>query len=353
MPKNQSIKSMIHKFSFIEKMLLNSNIIPHPLVDTSTNVGLAKALGVSVKLKITDELGENPKSASSIAKNCGVSEKGVVLVLNCLEALDYVSKSEAGYRFTRRGTKFLDKNSPNNFRNFILYANWTFNSFTSLENTVKSGVNERTNLEQFGDYEWEIFSRAMIEIARTNVHDVVKKIEIPPNAKQVIDLGGSHGLYSIELCRKKQDLTAIVLDFEPVRKYTDECVKANQMADRVKFQECDFRKQALPTNSDIALMFNIIHGLQAEENKKVFSKVFDVLNEGGQLVILDQIKGTAGGSQLARATTSFMALNLFHQANGNTYYFEEVKDWALKAGFKSAKLKKLKTPGFALIICKK
>jgi cyclopropane fatty-acyl-phospholipid synthase-like methyltransferase len=344
---------MIYKFNFIEKLLLSKDIIPHPLSDIGSNVGLAKALGVAVKLKITDQLSNKPISTSIIAEKCIISEKGVELVLDCLDALGYVDKSDAGYKFNKRGHKFLSNSSPDNFKYFILFADWTFNSFTTLEDTIKSGVNDKMNLENFGDYEWKIFSRAMIELAGTNISEVIKKIKISTNAKNIIDLGGSHGLYSIELCKNKNDLTATILDLEPVRKYADECIEKNGIGERVKFRACDFRKQEIPSNNDIALLFNIIHGLQSEESGELFKRVFDALNANGQLIVLDQIKGTGGKSQLAKATTSFMALNLFHQANGNTYSYEEVKNWALKAGFKSVKLKKLNAPGFALIICEK
>jgi O-methyltransferase/methyltransferase family protein len=344
---------MIYKFNFIEKILLSKDIIPHPLSDIGSNVGLAKALGVAVKLKITDHLSNTPKTASIIAEKCSISEKGVELVLDCLDALGYVDKSDAGYKFNKRGNKFLSSSSPDNFLYFILFADWTFNSFTTLEDTIKSGVNDKMNLENFGDYEWEIFSRAMIELARTNINEVVKKIKIPPKASNIIDLGGSHGLYSIELCKKKNNLTATILDLEPVRKYADECIEKNNIVEQVKFQACDFRKEEIPSNNDIALLFNIIHGMQHDENVKLFKNVFDALNDNGQLIVLDQIKGTGGKSQLAKATTSFMALNLFHQANGNTYSFEEVEGWALKVGFNSVKLEKLNAPGFAIITCKK
>lgn len=344
---------MIYKFNFIEKILLSRDIIPHPLVDIGTNASLAKALGVAVKLNIADQLNTTPQSASTIAEKCDVSQKGAELILDCLTALGYVVKSEKGYRFNKRGQKFLDKSSPDNFRYMILFANWAFDGLTSLEDTVKIGRNQRTILENFGDYEWEIFSRAMVELARNNVHEVVKKIKIPPQAVRVLDVGGSHGLYSIELCKKKEDLSATIIDLEPTRKYAEEYIDKNQMANRIKFETCDFMKQEIPQNNDIALMFNIIHGLEADKNLELFKKIFNALNSGGQIVVLDQIKGMAGKSQLAKATTSFMALNLFHQTNGNTYSFDQVKDWAEKTGFKSVELKKLKAPGFALVICKK
>lgn len=344
---------MIYKFNFIEKILLNKDIIPHPFADVGSNVGLAKALGLAVKLKITDQLGSQSKNISSISKGASVSEKGAELVLDCLTALGYTEKYADGYRFTKRGSKMLDKKSYQNMLHFIEFSDWAFNSFTTLEDTIRNGKPSQINLDNFSDYEWEIFSRAMIDISKTNVKEVIGKINFSDTAKNIIDLGGSHGLYSIALCEKYKNLSSTILDLEPVRKYTDECVTENNMKNRVFFKPCNFIKDDLLLNQDGALLFNIIHGFTSEQNTVLFKKIYQSLNNGGQLIILDQIKGIGGKSQLSMATTSFMAINLFHQANGNTYSFNEVKNWSNIAGFKRTKLAKLNAPGFGIITCEK
>lgn len=92
-------------------MLLNKDIIAHPFADIGSNVGLAKALGVAVKLKITDQLSSEEKSSAQIAKQCSVSEKGVELLLSCLESMGYSERNSKGWKYTKRGLKFLDENT--------------------------------------------------------------------------------------------------------------------------------------------------------------------------------------------------------------------------------------------------
>lgn len=208
-------------------------------------------------------------------------------------------------------------------------------------------------LEEMTDYEWELFSRAMIDISSTNYKEVAGKIPIPKIALNMLDLGGSHGLYSIELCKRNTNLKATIVDLPPVKKYAEECINRYNAGKNVSFISSDFMKDALPKNNDVILAFNIIHGLNASENEKLAQKVFDSLNVGGIYVILDQIKGIGGKSQMSKATTSYMALNLLHQAGGKTYTKEEVDNIAHKVGFKKTKLKKLNAPGFGLIICTK
>lgn len=344
---------MIYQFSFIEKLLLSNDLIPHPFADAGCIPVLGKSLGVAVKLKISDQLSIKEKSTSEIARGAGVSEKGTELILDCLTALGYAEKAGSGYRFSKRGEKMLNRNSPQSMVHFIEFSDWTLNATVNLEDTIRYGKPAQINLEHFSDREWELFSRAMIDIAKTNVCEITSKIKLPVHAKSIIDLGGSHGLYSIALCEKYPNLCANILDLEPVKKYADECIVEKGMSSRVFFSPCNFLTDKLPSNQDGALLFNIIHGFTEEQNIALFRKIYQSLNDGGNLIVLDQIKGVGGRSQLSMATTSFMAINLFHQANGNTYRFEEVKNWCGIAGFKDPKLQKLNAPGFALIRCTK
>jgi hypothetical protein len=345
---------MIYQFSLIEKILLSKDIIPHPFADASFSVGLGFALGSSIKLKIADQLSTEYKDTESIARAAKVSEVGTELILDCLEALGYVQKKNSQYAFTKRGFKNLSPNSPHNFRYFILFCDYLYKGYLHLDETIRLGKRAQSNmLDEMSDHEWELFSRAMIDIARTNYKEVAGKIAVAKSARQMLDLGGSHGLYSIELCKRNPLLKAKILDFPSVKKYAEECIALHKAEKNVSFLSSDFMKDELPKNNDIILAFNIIHGLNPSENEELAQKVYGSLNQGGMYVILDQIKGIGGNSQMSKATTSYMALNLLHQAGGKTYSKKEVDAFTQRAGFKKTELKKLNAPGFGVIICTK
>jgi len=345
---------VIFRFSIIEKLLLSNDVIPHPFADAASSVGLGYALGCAVKLGIADALSTDLRDVSSIAQSAQVSETGAVLVLDCLEALGYVSKSGRLYALTKRGFKNLSRESPDNFRSFILFCDYLYKGYSQLDETIRLGTRPGASmLESMTEREWELFSRAMIDISRTNVKEVVGKIPVPKGALRVLDLGGSHGQYSIELCKRHPHLSAQVVDLPPVKKYAVECIAKHDASRQVSFVEGDFMKDPLPEPNDIILAFNVVHGLDLPQNEHLAEKVFRALNPGGVFVVLDQLKGIGGASQLAKATTSYMALNLMHQAGGRTYTHGEIDGFTRKAGFSSTRLKKLNAPGFGLVICTK
>lgn len=342
---------MIYKFSFIEKLLLSKDIIPHPFADASFSVGLAFALGTAVKLKITDQLSMKPKEVKSIATEACVSEMGAELILDCLDALGYVQKKGTQYAFNKRGYKYLSAQSPDNFRYFILYCDDLYKGYLNLDETVRLGKNPNAStLNELSDYQWELFSRAMIDISRTNYKEVAGKIPITKTYTKMLDLGGSHGQYSIELCRRNPNLKSTIVDLPQVKKYTDECIAEHHASRNVSFLPSDFMKDELPKGIDVILAFNIIHGFNPSQNEELAKKAFDSLNAGGIYVILDQIKGIGGSSQLSKATTSYMALNLLHQAGGKTYSKTEIDTFTKRVGFKRTELIRLRAPGFGVVI---
>ena len=345
---------MIYKFSLMEKILLSQDVIPHPFADASSSVGLGFALGSAIKLKIADALATEPKPVGKIAAEAGVSELGCELVLDCLDALGYVQRQGHQFAFTKRGYKNLSLQSPQNFRHFILFCDYLYKGYLHLDETIQQGKPAQSSmLEKMTEYEWELFSRAMIDISQTNVKEVISKIPVSSSATKVLDLGGSHGLYSIELCKKYPQLNATVIDLPPVKKYADECIAKYGAGSKVGFRASNFMQDELPQGNDIILAFNIIHGLNPAENEELASKAYSALNEGGTYVILDQIRGIRSSSQLSKSTTAYMALNLLHQAGGKTYTHSEVDAFTKKAGFQKTALKKLNAPGFGMIICRK
>jgi SAM-dependent methyltransferase len=345
--------TMIHSFSLIEKALLAFDVLPHPLLDGMATLMAGRALHLSVKLGIIDVLEDGPAAAAAIAGRTGLSERGLVVLLDCLEPLGYVRRDGESYALTERGQKFLSRASPRNFRAMMLLCDYTFESLNTLEQTLRAGGPSQSNLERFSPAQWEFFNQAMVELARTNKEEIASLIDVPASATRLVDLGGGHGLYTIELCQRHPRLSGEIFDFAPVRDLLDKHVAEAGMGERVRLRDGDFMKEPLGTGYDVALAFNIIHGFRPHENRDFFTRVRQALNPGGVFVVLDQIRGMSGKTPLAKLTAASLGLNLFHQAGGQSYPLEEVEQWSQAAGFRSIQLKRTRTPGFALILCRK
>lgn len=335
-------------------MLLKKGLIPQPLFDTDVSMGLGRSLAAAVKTGLTDQLSRHFQSAGELAGKAGLDETIVGLVLDCLVSLGYVNKKENTYAFTKIGERFLDKKSPFNLLHYILFSERIhYHSFLPLDEILQSGRKPKDNLNEFTDEDWKLFTLAMLDVARLNIDEVTKAIPTPAGNSKLLDLGGSHGLYSIYQCKKNPSLKAEIFDLEAVRPYLQENVEKYNMQDQVSLVVGDFMEQEWKKDYDMIFAFNIVHGLNNEDNQKLFTKAFSSLKQKGSFVIFDQVKGMTSRSQLSKAIPSYMGLNLYIQTGGRTYSVDELSNSLKDTGFSSVQIKKLKTPGIGLVIARK
>jgi hypothetical protein len=345
---------MIYKFTPVEKMLLKKAVIPQPLFDADTNPFLGRALSAAVSTGLTDALSTDFQSAGDLARKAHLSEEVTPLVLDCLESLGYVTKKDDTYAFTRTGKKFLSRDSPGNLINYLLFSDRVhFRALEKLDEVLRSGRVERDNLSNFTPEEWKLFTLAMQDIAKINVEEVTRAIPRLEGKRRLLDLGGSHGLYSVYQLKRNPSLQAEVLDMPAVRPYLEQTIRQYQLEDRLSLREGDFRVTDWGTGYDLIFAFNIIHGLKTADNAELFGKAFRSLSGGGLFIIFDQIKEMKGKSAFSRAIPAYMGLNLYIQTGGRTYHAGELGVMLKTAGFSSIRTKKLHIPGTALIIAKK
>lgn len=342
---------MIHQFTFIEKTLLRKGIIPQPLFDAGVSRGLAHVLNAAVETGITDTLSGKFQSAEQLVAKTNLNKQALILTLDCLEALGYVSRKKDHYAFTKNGEKFLSKDSPQNMRHYIQFSASESRVFAeSLESVLQTGSEPKDSLADFTEEEWRLFTLAMLDIARVNVDSITKQIPAPASSKKLLDLGGSHGLYSIWQCKKHPELKAEILDAEAVRSYADQCISEYKMHDRVSFTAGDFMSMEWDEDYDMIFAFNIIHGMTEEMNRRLFQKAAQSLRKTGIFVIFDQIKDMEGKSQLASAVSSFMGMNLYLHTGGRTYNGKELTQMLRESDFASVKIKGVSVPGCGLAI---
>jgi hypothetical protein len=85
----------------------------------------------------------------------------------------------------------------------------------------------------------------------------------------------------------------------------------------IQVQEGNFLTDDLGRDYDIALLFNISHGLTPEEIITLLQKVAKALNPGGFAVILEQFD-TNLPLPMSRAVNNILGLSYFHLLGGPT-----------------------------------
>ncbi|HLG16187.1 MAG TPA: methyltransferase [Blastocatellia bacterium] len=315
-----------------------------------------RAVCVAVKFGVFEIMTGGPLTAAEIACRIAADERGTTLLLEALEALGYVKKKDRRYINTPMTVKWLLRSSPTNLAGGIpFFESMVFERWGNLYESIRRGKPAGPGNEWLDQHPdgWRVYQEGMIAVARMAADEAVARVKLPATARRLLDVGGGHGLYSVKFCRRYPHLSATVFDLPQALEVARGVIAAEGMAGRVAVREGDLLMDDLGTGYDVALLFNVIHIYSADENTALLRKVSGALNQGGLIVIMEQIAGKVFGST-ARALARLQGLSFFNDLGGQTYTFEEISSWLTKAGFTNPRRISLrKTPGLGLSMATK
>ena len=339
--------------NFIERLvLLNFNQGPGLMLDF-LGAQAFRAVGVAVRLGVFEALSRGPLTAVETARQVQASERGVTLLLDALESLGYVKKDDDRYANTPMTVKWLLRCSPTSLASGSpFFDSMVFDRWEHLDESIHQGKPALYGSEWLEQHPsgYRIYEEGMIAIARMAADEVIAKVKLPVTARQLLDVGGGHGLYSIKFCRRYPNLSATVFDLPQAVEVARETIAAEGIGSRVTAQAGDVWLDDLGAGYDVALLFNLIHAYLPDKNIELLRKVSGALNQGGLIVIMEQIAGKVFGST-ATALARLQALNYFNDLEAQTYAFDDITRWLTQVGFANLRqINLLKTPGFGLVL---
>lgn len=208
--------------------------------------------------------------------------------------------------------------------------------------------------ETFNEEEWFYYQKAMEAAASATSKEAIRKIPVPANATQMLDIGGSHGLYSIKLCNKYKGLQSTILDLpgavekaKPILDKYNQQQLVKHVAGNVLFDDLGENKY------DLVLMASVAHHFTKEENERVANKVFKALKPGGHFTIIEILrkeKIELNSDMLGNIGDFFFALS----STSGAWGLNEIKYWQQQAGFVHYKKSAFLTiPGYVAVTGKK
>lgn len=91
---------------------------------------------------------------------------------------------------------------------------------------------------------------------------------MPRDARDMLDLGGSHGYYSVSLCRRHPDLRSVILDLPDAVEHAAPILAAEKMGDRVTHRPGNALTDDLGEGSvAIVFMSQLVHHFTDAQNR--------------------------------------------------------------------------------------
>lgn len=341
--------------SLPERVLLRLGVIPAPLVDFAQHAAYRMLL-VAHRLGVFEALADGPLTLDELSARLEADPARLEPLLDLLRRLGYVSTRGGRYANTPATARYFTARSPQSLLGIITMLDGIVARWDHLDQSIKAGQPPYTAYEYFDRHPeyWPPFHEGQRAIAQFTTDEMARKTRLPDGPLRLIDVGGSHALYTIALCRRYPRLTALVYDWPQGAAAARAGIAAAGLEGRITTQEGDFLTDDLGGGYDVALLGNIVHGQPPETIRDLLRRLHRALNAGGTLLILDQVRVAQPFTRFAGYTATLTGLTLFNELGGALYPYRQVRAWLHEAGFADVRLRRLlRAPGNVLIQCRK
>jgi predicted O-methyltransferase YrrM len=285
----------------------------------------------AAEMNLFTRLEEKPSSAKDLAGRLHADPRGMTILLDALAAMGLLVKEAGTYRTAPDAAPFLSAKSPRSVLPMLLHAAHLWESWSNLTPIVKgAGSSDPPAWKARDADELQAFIGAMHVVGTPLAKKIVTAIQ-PGPARNLLDVGGASGTYTIAFLKAAPELKATLFDRLAVIPMARERLAEAGVLDRVRLVAGDFYRSELPEGHDLALLSAIIHQNSPEENVDLIRKVFRALVSGGRIVIRDHVMEP---DRTEPKDGAIFAVNmLVNTEGGSTYTYEEIRSWLEEAGF--------------------
>jgi hypothetical protein len=270
-----------------EWLALRAGLVPVAAGEAWGGMALSGILLAAVRTGVTARLARQPSSAADLAADLGLDPLPTRLLLDCLRSAGYVTSRAGRYRLSRSSRRWLDPDSELSVARFVAGTSDYWDWWSRLDEVTRSGQPAGHHDAPPGDPYWRRYIGGQFELARLSAAEVARKLRLPGDPRSLLDIGGGHGWYSAQLCRRYPRLVATVLDLPGSAAIGREIIAEAGMADRVLYRDGNATTDDLGSGYDAVLCFNLVHHLTPGQIVSLFGKIHQALAPGGTLAVMD------------------------------------------------------------------
>jgi SAM-dependent methyltransferase len=328
----------------VESIVKALGLSPEPLLETHIAMLLARAVMEGSRLGIYETLAAGPLTAAEVAGRCGGHPQAIRKLLDALAGSGYLDFAAGRYSLTARARKWLLPDSPQSLHDKMLlqFVEWDFIAHTGEYLRTGKPIDLHRSISQ---QEWGLYQRGMRSASSTWAPEVARRTPVPKGAKDMLDIGGSHGFLSVVICRKHPGLRSVILDLAEAVEHAGPILGREGLGDRVTHRIGDALVDDLGTEAwDVVFIANLVHHFDDAANRELAKRVARSLRPGGVFVVQELIRPHSPNEagQIGALLDLYFALS----SQSGTWSFEEIASWQREAGLKPLKpVKFLTVPG--------
>ena len=304
----------------------------------------ARAIMVATKLGVFEALKDKPATAGEVAGLIGTETRATEKLLNSLVGSGYLGVDGQSYTLSSVVRKWLLKECPQSLHDNMVHRFLEWDAAAHFEEFVRTG--QPLNVHQgMGPDQWATYQRGMRSLAGLSAPEVVRRVPMPAGARRMLDLGGSHGYYSVALCRRYPQLCSTILDLPAAIEFARPILAQENMGERVVYRAEDVLAADLGVDQwDFVYASQLLHHLSADTNRDLLRRAARALRPGGVVAIVEVVRPHSPGA--AGQTGALLDLFFAVTSPSGSWSIEELTEWQTQAGLTPRKpIRLLSIPG--------
>jgi len=333
----------------------------------------ARALMAAVELGVFDGLSSGPASSEDLAAQLDLPPRTLGLLMNACRVMGLLELDNDQYSNTPAAQAYLLDVELQYLGHAAKLETTFFGQWVQLTDAIRSGKPiewgasagnghdhsgaegeqetdwEHTGSEAWSQDEWsQKFIWGMHDRAVGKAEMLAEHLDLK-GRKQLYDVGGGSGAFSVALVEHNPGLRATVFDVPSTLAVTRAVVEASDVQDRITLQEGNYHEDEFGAadSNDVVLISGVL-GAEGEEScLRLLAKAHRSLEPGGVLVIRDYMTDEQGGSLVAALFSLHM---IMVTDQGQTHSEAEMVDWVARAGFEGPKLEHMPAPDESTLV---
>ena len=281
--------------------------------------------------------------AASLATELSLDPRAATLMLDACVAIGLLEKHGDCYRNTPESAAFLAPGGPGDLSKALLYMRDVYPAWGRLGDFVKSGAPVESPQLHLGDDESRTrnFVMSMHGKALATSRAVVAQLSLT-GRRQLLDVGGGPGTYSVAISRAFPEIRATVLDLPPVIAIAQGLIAQQGATGQVATLAGDYHTTPFPEGNDVVLFFGMLHQESPDNIQMLFAKAFESMTPGGLVYVMDMMTDP---THTAPKFSALFAVNMALTTHaGWVFSSTELAGWLDAAGFTDFAVQPLPPP---------
>lgn len=313
----------------------------------------SKALFAALETELFARLSGAEKSLDDLARDTGIRENQLGALLAALTALGLIERNGDRYRNAPASERYLVSGAADDFSDYYRYQinRQIYPAMLDLERVLRgekvAGLYDIvSDDESFA----EDFSRGQHAGSRGPAYLLSRDVDLG-DRRNLLDVGGGSGAFSIMLCRRFPELRSTILDFPGVLKVAERYIDEAGFAQRIALRPGNAISADWPDGQDVVLFSYLCSAITEADIDTLVAKAYGSLVSGGLLVIHDFVIDDDGaGPPLAAQWNLVMLMGNPRAISLTPSYLAGL---ARDAGFASIKTRELIPEITSLAVCEK